>query len=1459
MFHQKRLLKCILQLGLTLLILNVLVFSPPFSLKIDKVAANSSEWIQGDWQYRRSHVINPSPGAGSNYQVRITVYHSSPVTQHYLTNWNKYAGNPLFTPDANRAWPACIYHDGIYYMYLGYYTSRSDIRLYTSTDGINFAEHPNSPVITRGSAGSWEGVSIEPHSIIYIDGQWRLYYCGLDASGVWRIGYAYSSDLITWTKYSGNPIMSPVSPETSVADPQVFLWKGKVWMQYSARGFGGSSSWSLTVAWSNDGVSFTKSSLNPIRVDASPGGVYVLNDDEICGLVRVYENGVWEVEAFHSTDGEHYTYYNDGENVMKVGSSGQWDAADIGHLDLVKIGDVYKCYYAGKDASGTFRIGLATTTTLTEVSDEGETVHLNGHCRTDFGDVRFTGADGVTLLDYWMESKVDGDNAVFWVEVADDLSTNNATIYVYYGNPDATTTSNGDNTFLFFDDFLGTSYDSNKWQVEGSPTVTVSNCELKLQIDSYSGSWSAHGLRSKTFQMDEKRIITKMKFSVNSGSVATNAYEAYYSKGQCNKVDFDASVDNLYASADKRDIGGSFDDLLLLSGYTVDTYHTFYLARQSQVLKAWLNGEYKGQISSTNVNDGSAYIALCLEEWDSHSTIIGTYDYIAVAKYVDPEPSHGAWGNEEQEGVQPTPSISVSDMSVNTTTAGKPCNFSALFTAQNSNLSSYIFGTNNTGVWANDTAISFDEGKTQALASIVKSINSTIGTVVQWYIWANNTAGNWTSTGIQSFVTSGNLSTIATLTTYGYAAVEYACQRKTFYANGRFWIFYYDGARSAGYSTSIDGFSWTPFTPFTSRECGAGWRLAVAFNGTYLHYVFSTGVNGDPLYYRCGLPNADGTITWLDVEQNVTIGESDTGHLWPAIAIDSEGRPWVAYARKNATENSRYAYVTTSLTPNGTWITAPGFPHRLSSTNYTGINVMIVPLTNQKMLAIVSCGGWQIESYLWNGSSWSEKQTTSSAITSDGIIECGLSAVNQGDDVHLVFIKDSTHDLIYTKYSYATNSWGPETIVQPAVNSETSPVLSIDATTNKLYCFWAGSPVANCIYYKVYNGSAWNFEGSNPWIAESSLAGYYQYDGLSGFYQSYNNLIGLAYTNGIDSVYQLRFAFLTTHAGEHVIVDQAFVSDERADIDSTQTVCFHAKWNNDGSDVIQGSIYVNGTKYTANTTGWISFTVTSFQVGKQEWAVTAVNCGGVTAYTQTTPNPTIIWDQIQITNGGTTKESVTLGETATIWFQAQYEYDNKIFDNTNGILYVNGLPMTWSATNNRWEYDYTPTTPGTKTFTISAVLDNSYGLTAINDIAGPQTINVWSLPFSIISNSNITELTFNSTSKTLSFTVSGLSGTTGYTNVTIAKTLIENITELTIYIDGNQTAYTATSTEYTWTIHFTYHHSTHKVIITLNSPNSAQSNETLLKTAAVLTVIALATLATPLLVLIRRRRRQHQN
>jgi len=88
--------------------------------------------------------------------------------------------------------------------------------------------------------------------------------------------------------------------------------------------------------------------------------------------------------------------------------------------------------------------------------------------------------------------------------------------------------------------------------------------------------------------------------------------------------------------------------------------------------------------------------------------------------------------------------------------------------------------------------------------------------------------------------------------------------------------------------------------------------------------------------------------------------------------------------------------------------------------------------------------------------------------------------------------------------------------------------------------------------------------------------------------------------------------------------------------------------------------------------------------------------------------------------------------------------------------------------------------------------------------------------FSVISNSTITEIAFNSTNKVLSFTLEGPSGTTGYTNVTIGKDLIAEATGLKIYLDGNKKDYTATSSDTAWLLHFTYQHSTHNVTVDLS-------------------------------------------
>jgi uncharacterized repeat protein (TIGR02543 family) len=94
-------------------------------------------------------------------------------------------------------------------------------------------------------------------------------------------------------------------------------------------------------------------------------------------------------------------------------------------------------------------------------------------------------------------------------------------------------------------------------------------------------------------------------------------------------------------------------------------------------------------------------------------------------------------------------------------------------------------------------------------------------------------------------------------------------------------------------------------------------------------------------------------------------------------------------------------------------------------------------------------------------------------------------------------------------------------------------------------------------------------------------------------------------------------------------------------------------------------------------------------------------------------------------------------------------------------------------------------------------------------------------PFSIVSNSSISELAFSSTSQMLSFTASGPSGTTGFSNVTISKTLIADVSGLEVYLDGTKTSYVVSDLTTSWLIYITYHHSTHKIAMNFAPPARA--------------------------------------
>jgi len=92
-----------------------------------------------------------------------------------------------------------------------------------------------------------------------------------------------------------------------------------------------------------------------------------------------------------------------------------------------------------------------------------------------------------------------------------------------------------------------------------------------------------------------------------------------------------------------------------------------------------------------------------------------------------------------------------SDVGTNDTLAGQPTLFQVKWT-DSGGMSGFIFGTNNTGIWVNDTwtPISGQVG----WSNVTKILNNTGGVIVQWRVWANDTSNNWNDTGILSLITT---------------------------------------------------------------------------------------------------------------------------------------------------------------------------------------------------------------------------------------------------------------------------------------------------------------------------------------------------------------------------------------------------------------------------------------------------------------------------------------------------------------------------------------------------------------------------------------------------------------------------------------------------------------------------------------------------------------------------------
>ena len=291
----------------------------------------------------------------------------------------------------------------------------------------------------------------------------------------------------------------------------------------------------------------------------------------------------------------------------------------------------YKKKYNLSNASSGYQIMILIGSDVGEGSCD---VNCESHCNTDFSDLRFINAAENAELDYWIESYTTDGVAVVWIETNGDTS-----LYMYYGNAGASTTSNGDNTFLFFDDFTGAAMDGTKWDLTGADVLQSMGGSIAVFYNFHAvGRYSGKTAYARNNAIRFRAKATGSCRMMNTGFGITAA-TPYTTPEYGNLADGGASVEYFYW-ADTIGYQGA-----LCVNPNDETYALYDIERTSTNIIGKYNGVSKMD-SSTNDPTGSVKPAIgyAVSSGETHGC---SMDWILVRKRPDTLTTVSSFGAEE--------------------------------------------------------------------------------------------------------------------------------------------------------------------------------------------------------------------------------------------------------------------------------------------------------------------------------------------------------------------------------------------------------------------------------------------------------------------------------------------------------------------------------------------------------------------------------------------------------------------------------------------------------------------------------------------------------------------------------------------------------------------------------------------------------------------------------------------
>ncbi|MCK4532293.1 DUF2341 domain-containing protein [bacterium] len=278
--------------------------------------------------------------------------------------------------------------------------------------------------------------------------------------------------------------------------------------------------------------------------------------------------------------------------------------------------------------------------------------------QSDFDDIRFTAVNGETLLDYWLDVSTPSVASTFWVEVPSiPVSPATTTIYIYYGNPSVNSISNGDNTFVFFDNFQEIILDTNKWQLatgtdigKSAPSGDITLSGGMLQLNVYGdGSW-ARVDSIISFPFGHRWEIKERVVTGNNDNPSIGQSNAYIGGNDsisqyiywCPPL----SINDKKFYAQKDGTSNNYD-----INFSFSQWYTMAMFSNGIMANYWLDGILEAQETNSTYIPGASESAPFVFRAHSYGPPLTPQieiDWIILRKYIIPEPVVGAIGGEEE-------------------------------------------------------------------------------------------------------------------------------------------------------------------------------------------------------------------------------------------------------------------------------------------------------------------------------------------------------------------------------------------------------------------------------------------------------------------------------------------------------------------------------------------------------------------------------------------------------------------------------------------------------------------------------------------------------------------------------------------------------------------------------------------------------------------------------------------